>query len=70
MIHTEDVPGHIIETIDIMTGVLHNALTLVIIIPAVTPHITDCLHTGAHQLTLGIRADHVPIQHTNQVRES
>ena len=67
MIHTEDVPGHIIETIDVATGVLHDVPTLVIIIPTMTPHITDHLHTGAHQPTLGIRADHVPIQHTNQV---
>ena len=48
MIHTEDVPHHIIETIDIATGVLHEVPTLVIIIPYVTPHITDHLHTGAH----------------------
>ena len=67
MIHTEDIPCHTIETIDITTGVLHDALTPVIIIPIVTPHIADHLHTGAHQLTLRIRADHVPIQHTNQV---
>ena len=67
MIHTEDIPGDIIETIDITTGVLHNGLTTVIIIPTMTPHITDHLHTGAHQLTLRIRADHVPIQCTNQV---
>ena len=67
MIPSEDVPGHIIETRDITTGVLHDALIPVIIVPAVTPYIADYLHTGAHQLTLGIRADHVPIQHTNQV---
>ena len=29
-----------------------------------TPHIADCLHIGAHPHTLGIGADHVPIQHT------
>ena len=69
MIHTENVPGHIAETIDIATGVLHDVLTLVITVPAMTPHIADRLHTGAHQLTLGIRADHIPIQHTSQVRE-
>ena len=67
MIPSEDVPGHIIETIDITTGVLHDALTPVVIIPTMTPHIADCLHTGAHQLTLRIREDHIPIQHTNQV---
>ena len=69
MIHTEDIPGHIIETIDITTGSLHNALTPVIIIPTMTPNIADHLQTGAYQLTLGIRADSIPIQHTSQVRE-
>ena len=63
MIPTEAIPGHIIETIDIIIGVLHDALT-----PTVTLHITDCLHTGAHQLTLKTAADCDPIQHTNQVR--
>ena len=59
-IHTEDIPSHTIEALDITTRVLHDVLTPVIIIPPVTPHIIDCLHTG-------IRADHIPIQHTNQV---
>ena len=68
MIHTKDIPGHIIETIDIITEVLHDVLIPVIIISAMTPHITDCLHTGALPHTLGIRADHISIQHTNQVR--
>ena len=65
-IHT-DVPDYIIETIDITTGVLHDALTPVNIIPTMTPHIADCHHTGAHQLILSIRADHILIQCTNQV---
>ena len=69
MIHIEDIPGHIIETVDITTGALHDALTPAIIIPTVTCHITDHLHTGAHQLTLRIRADHIPIEHTNQVNK-
>ena len=68
MIPTEAIPGHI-ETIDIIIGVLHDALTPVLIIPAVAPHIKDHLHTGAHQLTLRTTADHDPIQHTNQVRK-
>ena len=41
--------------------------TPVIIIPAMTPHIADHLHTGAHQPTLWIRADHIPVQGTKQV---
>ena len=49
--------------------ILHDAITPVLIVPAVIPHITDCLHTGAHQLILGTRADHDPMQHTNQVRK-
>ena len=69
MIPTEAIPGHIIETIDIIIGVLHDDLTPVLIIPAVIPHIADCLHTGAYQLTLGTTAGHNPIQHTNQVRK-
>ena len=32
-----------------------------------TPHIADCLHTGAHPHTLKIGADHIPVQHINQV---
>ena len=69
MILTEAIPGHIMETIDAITGVLHDALTAVLIVPTVTPHIADCLHTGAHQLTLRTAANHEPIQHTNQVRK-
>ena len=48
MIHTEDIPDHMIEAIDITTGAFHNALTPVIIIPTVMPHITDHLCTGTH----------------------
>ena len=66
---TEAIPGHIIETADVTIGVLHDTLTPVHIISAMTPHIIDHLHTGAHQLTLGTTADHDPIQHTNQVRK-
>ena len=56
MIPKEAIPGHIIETVDVSIGVLHNALTPVLTVPAMTPHITEHLHTGAHQLTLGTRA--------------
>ena len=69
MIPTEDIPGHIIETIDVTTGVLHDALTPVLIFPTVTPDIADNLHTGAHQLILRTKADHDHIQHKNQVRK-
>ena len=63
----EAIPGYIIETIDVTTGVLYDALTPVFIIPVVTLHITDHLHTGAHQLSLRTTADHN--QHSNQVRK-
>ena len=69
MIPIEVILGHIIETIDIIIGVLHNALTPVLIIPDMPPNIADCLHTGAHQLTLRTATDHNPVQHTNQVRK-
>ena len=58
MIPTEAIPGHIIETLDVTIGVLHVALTPVLIIPIMTLHITDHLNTGAHQLTFGTTADH------------
>ena len=64
MIPTEAILGHIIDTIDVTIGVLHNALTSVLIAPTMTPHIADCLHTGAHPLTLRMAADHDPVQHT------
>ena len=69
MISTKAIPGHIIETIDIIIEVCNDTITPVLIIPAVTPYITDRLPTGAHQLTLRTTADHDPIQHTNQVRK-
>ena len=64
MIHTDAIPGHVVE---VTIGVLHDALTPVLIIPAVTSHIADHPHTGPHQITLGIIADHIPVQHTNHV---
>ena len=57
MIATEAIPGHIIETVDIIIGVLQDTLTLVLIVPTVTSHITDLLQTGVHQLTLGTRTE-------------
>ena len=68
MSHTDTIPGHIIETIDITIGVLHEAIIPVRIIPTMTPKTTDHPHTGAHQLTLGTTAGHIPVQHTNQVK--
>ena len=67
MSHTDTAPGHIIEAIDVTTGVAHNALIPVLIVPGVIPHTRDYPHTGANQLTVRTTADHIPIQHTNQV---
>ena len=61
MVLTDDIPSHVIETIDITIGVLHDALTPVLIIPAMILHIEDHVHTGTHQLTLGTTADRDPI---------
>ena len=69
MVLTDDVPGHIIETVDVTIGALHDTLPPVLIIPAMIPHTIDHPHTGAHQLTLRTTADHIPTQHTNQVRQ-
>ena len=65
----EAIPGHIIETIDAIIGVLYDALTPVLI-PTMTPHTTDHLHTGAHQLTLRTAADHDPVQHTKPSKKT
>ena len=67
MIHTDAIPGHIIGTVDITRGVLHDPLIPVLIVPTMTPHITDHHLTRAHQLTLRTTADHITFQHTNQV---
>ena len=69
MTPTEASPGHTTGTTDDIIGVVHDAhiQVLIHIIPAVTLHPADYLHTEAHQPTLAIRAHHVPIQHTNQV---
>ena len=69
MIPTEDVPGHIIETIDVTTGVPHDTLTPVLITLTVTLHTTDCLHTEAHNLLSGPEQITILFSITNQVRE-
>ena len=66
---TDNILGCIIETTDTTIEILHDALTLVVIIHAMIPHTIDCLHTRTHQLILGTAADDICIQHTNQVRQ-
>ena len=50
MTPTEAVPGHVIETVDATIGVLHDAITPVLAIFAMTHHIEDHLHIGVLQL--------------------
>ena len=69
VIPTEAIPGHIIETVNTIKEVPHDALTPVLIVPTMTPHIADCPHTGVHHLTFRTIAGHTPDQHTSQVRK-
>ena len=68
---TEAIPGHITGIAEDITGVLHDAHTQVLIhiILAMTPHITDHLHTEALQLTLEIAADYTHNQPANPPRK-
>ena len=66
---TEAIPGHIIETEDTTIGVLHNAVTPVLIIIAMTHHIEDHPHIGVLQLIQKIATDPDHAQHINQVRK-
>ena len=65
MIPTEAIPGHIKGTTGAITGALHDTLTPIFIIPAVTPIIGGHLHTGAYQLAVETLADFNPDQHTD-----
>ena len=71
MTHTEAFPGHITGTTEDITGVVpdDHTQTLVHSILAATLHIKDYLHTGAHQITTEITADHVLDQPTIQLRK-
>ena len=69
MTPTEAVPGHIIETMETIIGVLCNALTPTLIVPTTTLCIANLPHRGAYQLTLRTVADPDPGQHTNQLRK-
>ena len=68
---TEAILGHIIGTTGDITGVVHadHTQTLIHTILTTTPHIKGHLHTGAHQLTHEITADHTLHQHTGQLRK-
>ena len=69
MAPTEAVPGHIIETVDATIGVLHNAVSPVLIITTVTHLIEDHPHIGVLQLIPKITADPNHTLHINQVRK-
>ena len=66
---TEAIPGHKIETVDATIGVLHDAITPVLIIFAMTHLIEDHPHIGVLQLILKIAADPNHALHINQVRK-
>ena len=70
MILMEVIPDHMVEIMDTAIGAFCDALIPILIIHAVTPHITDLPHTVSHQLTLRTTADHDADQHTNQVRKN
>ena len=69
MTATEAIPGHIIETVDATIGVLHDAITPVLIAFTVTHHIKDHPHIGVLQLTQKIAADPKHALQINQVRK-
>ena len=68
---TEAVLGHTIGTADDITRGIHDAHTQTIIytVLAMKLHIEGHLHTGAHQLTHEITADHALDQPTGQLRK-
>ena len=69
MAPTEAVTAHIIETVDATIRVLHDTITPVLIIFAVTHHIKDHPHIGVPQLIQKITADLDHTLHINQVRK-
>ena len=69
MTPTEAIPGHTIETVDATKGVLHDAITQMLIIFAMKHHIKDHLHIGVPQLIQKIAADPNHVLHINQVRK-
>ena len=68
---TGAILGHTIGTTGDITGVVHidHAQALIHTILTMTPHIEGHLHTGAHQLTHMIAADHALDQHRGQLRK-
>ena len=65
MTPTEAIPGHIIETVDATIGVLHDAVTPVLIITAIIHHLKDHPHIGILQLIPEITADPNHTLHMN-----
>ena len=66
---TEDIPGHIIETVDATIGVLHDAINPVLIVFAITHHIKDHPHIGVLQPIQKIAADPDHVLHIKQIRK-
>ena len=69
MTPTEAIQGHITETVNTTTGVLHDAISPVLIFFAMTHHIDNHPYIGVHQLIQKIAAapDHTLC--INQVRK-
>ena len=68
---TEAILGHTIGTTGVTTGVVcaSHAQTLMPTILATTSHINGHHHTGAHQLTHKITADHTLNKHPGQLKK-
>ena len=69
MTPTEVIPGHIIETVDATIGVLHDAVTPVLIVITMAHHIKDHPPIGVLQLIPKIAADPDHVLHIKQVRK-
>ena len=69
MTPTEAIPDHIIETVDATIGVLHDTISPVFIIFAMTHHIKDHPDIEVLQLIQKIAAALSHVLHINQVRK-
>ena len=65
----EAIPGHITGRVDATIGVLHDAVTPVLIIITMTHHTKDHCHIGVLQCIQKIAADPDHILHIKPVRK-
>ena len=66
---TEGIPGHSTEMVDVTIGALHNAITLVPTIIAMTHHTKDHPYIEICQLIQKIAADPDHVLYKKQVRK-